>query len=123
MSDNPEAIHRCAPGMAGTNDLNAARQTALAAGVASGAAVPGPSNAQIGNARGLGKRWMTFIWIPIVADQLVRLAWGDANVVAAATSRAFMAGVEYDYEVPNDYTNFSGLSAGGGELSWHVSNR
>jgi hypothetical protein len=120
MIAQSEAIARVAPGSAALSAvINAARSTTLVAATPLvGVAIPGPSGTA-----GITGRWMTFIWIPTVADQLVRLCWGIDTTLAAATDRAFMAGVEYDYWVPRDYTHLSGLSAGGGELSWHVSNK
>ena len=123
MNGLPEAIQRVPPAPFGTSEVNAAQNTSFTAGVST-AAVAVPGAVALDPVDIAGGCFITFIWIPTVADELVRLCFGGAGVSAAtANDRAFMAGVEYDYWLPAGWTHFRGLSVGGGNLSWHRSSR
>jgi len=122
MNGLPEAIARVPPAPYGSGVVNASQSTALAAGVAH-AAVEVPGMVASSPLETAGGCWITWVWMPTVADEVVRMCFGGSDVEAVATDRAFMPGVEEDYWLPIGFTHWSGLSAGGGELSWHRSSR
>lgn len=125
MNGEPEAIARVPPAPFGSSELNAAQSNVFAPATATAIiqvpqAPPGINRMQAGGC------WITFLWLPTVANEVVRLCFGDASATIpdpVASDRKFVAGVEHDYWLPVGYTGFKGLSAGGGELSWHRSSR
>ena len=123
MNGEPEAIARVPPAPAASGELNASQSTAFIAATPT-AAIPIPGAVVAAPINAAGGCWITFVWFPTVADQAVRLCFGGSGVAnATATDRAFVPYTEHDYWCPIGFTHFKGLSAGGGELSWHRSSR
>lgn len=113
MQGEQQAIMRVAPAPFGSGDINAAQDTTV--GTSSTVAVAIPQ-------AGAGC-WITITIVGAVATDVVRMAFGDANVGAAGTSdKAFFHGDTQDYWVRPGWTSFRAIATSAAcHISWHRS--
>ena len=113
MPADKQTFHKLAPAGSASPKSNRSISTPLVAATPKAAVqVPDPPT--------LGGCWMSFTWWPTVDDEPVRLSWGATNAhLATATDRLYPPYQEHTVFCNSDQTWWSGLSTGGGELSWN----